>query len=99
MTEPIPSLVERMAREAGFDTAPGGWRSPGTPLDGVAYVGEYPCGEALARYTQLVAEEAAKVCADLDSPVHGDYVRRVARDRANAIRERFGITETPTPRP
>ncbi len=55
-------LLQRLAREAGFqDSNRGAGLSGNSELDELAYVDELPCGEPLARFAALVAEECAKV--------------------------------------
>lgn len=96
MTE-SQSLVERLAGEAGFVVDDCGL-SPKSPLDGVAYVGEYPCGEMLAKFAELVARECmsavkdealADACNTADDIAYNNSVC----DCADAIRQRFGVGE------
>ena len=57
------ATIERLAREAGFKPYSKSLLDGKSPQDQIAYVGEYPCGEKLARFAALVADHERERCA------------------------------------
>jgi hypothetical protein len=79
-------LIERLAREAGFEVMPNGEIN-----DGIETAADF--SSDLRRFARLVAEECAKVCYDkrLDTSVLTSYPPQssAAYAAASAMRRKF----------
>jgi hypothetical protein len=80
----IKDDIIRMAKEAGFDEWESHCLSGNSELDRTFAVGEYPCGEEVFKFAELIAaaerEECAKLCEKADR-YRGDYFAAQIRAR------------------